>query len=194
MMILFIGFALMLNPEIVEQSFVFHATVAVLKRMNLLKANVEIENIFQFVPLITIVGTEYRLHLLMNLLGWASFLTSYFIWQSFIFTHSKPVLATVRCSRLQEQMKLLYKGFRQRFLSMVDDVVDAAEVVHRLNNIIHVDRLVSNADGVCLEDTACLIMCQTLFLAAARKAHTQVDDQLITSDIFEDDKVENWQW
>lgn len=62
-MILFIGFALMLNPEIVEQSFVFHATVAVLKRMNLLKANVEIENIFQFVPLITIVGTEYRLHL-----------------------------------------------------------------------------------------------------------------------------------
>ena len=37
MMILFIGFALMLNPEIVEQSFVFHATVAVLKRMNLKK-------------------------------------------------------------------------------------------------------------------------------------------------------------
>ncbi len=58
MMILFIGFALMLNPEIVEQSFVFHATVAVLKRMNLLKANVEIENIFQFVPLITIITSD----------------------------------------------------------------------------------------------------------------------------------------
>ena len=30
--------------------------------------------------------------------------------------------------------------------------------------------------------------------AAARKAHKQGDDQLITSDIFEDDKVEDWQW
>ena len=30
--------------------------------------------------------------------------------------------------------------------------------------------------------------------AAARKAHKQGDDQLITPDIFEDDKVEDWQW
>ena len=30
--------------------------------------------------------------------------------------------------------------------------------------------------------------------AAARKAHKQGDDQLIASDIFEDDKVEDWQW
>ena len=44
---------------------------------------------------------------------------------------------------------------------MVDDVVDAAEVVHRLNNIIHIHRLVSNADSVRLEDIACLVVCQT---------------------------------
>ena len=30
--------------------------------------------------------------------------------------------------------------------------------------------------------------------AAARKAHKQGDDQLVTADIFEDDKVEDWQW
>ena len=30
--------------------------------------------------------------------------------------------------------------------------------------------------------------------AAARKAHKQGDDQLIAADIFEDDKVEDWQW
>lgn len=29
---------------------------------------------------------------------------------------------------------------------------------------------------------------------AARKAHTQGDDQLVAADIFEDDKVEDWQW
>ncbi len=30
--------------------------------------------------------------------------------------------------------------------------------------------------------------------AAARKAHKQGDDQFVTADIFEDDKVEDWQW
>ena len=30
--------------------------------------------------------------------------------------------------------------------------------------------------------------------AAARKAHKQGDDLLATADIFEDDKVEEWQW
>lgn len=29
---------------------------------------------------------------------------------------------------------------------------------------------------------------------AARKAHKQGADQLIAADIFEDDKVEDWQW
>ncbi|MBR1519675.1 MAG: hypothetical protein IJ635_00360 [Bacteroidaceae bacterium] len=30
--------------------------------------------------------------------------------------------------------------------------------------------------------------------AAARKAHKQGDDQMIAGDIFEDDKLEDWQW
>ena len=30
--------------------------------------------------------------------------------------------------------------------------------------------------------------------AAARKAHKQGDDQLVAADVFDDDKVEDWQW
>ncbi len=30
--------------------------------------------------------------------------------------------------------------------------------------------------------------------AAAKRAHEQGDDQLIAADVFEDDKVEEWQW
>jgi len=29
---------------------------------------------------------------------------------------------------------------------------------------------------------------------AARKAHKQGDDQMIAADVFEDDKMEDWQW
>ena len=30
--------------------------------------------------------------------------------------------------------------------------------------------------------------------AAARKAHKQGDDKMIAADVFEDDKMEDWQW
>ena len=61
-------------------------------------------------------------------------------------------------------MELLGHRLRYRFLSMVDDVIDAAEVVHRLNDIVHVDRLVCHADSVRLEDVARLFMRQTASL------------------------------
>ena len=30
--------------------------------------------------------------------------------------------------------------------------------------------------------------------SAARQAHKRGDDQLMTTDVFEDDKIEDWQW
>ena len=34
-------------------------------------------------------------------------------------------------------------------------------MVDRLNNVIHIDRRIGEANGVCLKDKACLVMCQT---------------------------------
>ena len=44
---------------------------------------------------------------------------------------------------------------------MVDDIVKASEVIHRLNDIIHINNPVANADGVRLKDIARLVMSQT---------------------------------
>ena len=43
---------------------------------------------------------------------------------------------------------------------MVDDIVKASEVIHRLNDIIHINNPVANADGVRLKDMARLVMSQ----------------------------------
>ena len=43
---------------------------------------------------------------------------------------------------------------------MVDDIVKASEVIHRLNDIIHINNPVANADGVRLKDKARLVMSQ----------------------------------
>ena len=53
---------------------------------------------------------------------------------------------------------------RQPLFRMVDDIVNTTEMVHRLHNIIHIDRIVSNANGVSLKDIACLVVGQTATL------------------------------
>ena len=61
-------------------------------------------------------------------------------------------------------MKLFDETFRHLFFRMVNNVVDTSEVVDSLYNIIYIHCLVSNTDSICLEDLACLIMCQTTTL------------------------------
>ncbi len=43
---------------------------------------------------------------------------------------------------------------------MVDDIVEASEVIHRFNDIVHINNPVANADGVRLKDKARLVMSQ----------------------------------
>lgn len=43
-------------------------------------------------------------------------------------------------------------ALRERLAGMVNDEVDASEVVGSPDYIINIDRSVGNADGVCLED------------------------------------------
>lgn len=43
---------------------------------------------------------------------------------------------------------------------MVDDIVKASEMIHRLNDIIHINNPVANADSVRLKDMARLVMSQ----------------------------------
>lgn len=44
---------------------------------------------------------------------------------------------------------------------MVDDIVKASEMIHRLNDIIHINNPVANANGVRFKDKARLVVCQS---------------------------------
>ena len=57
-------------------------------------------------------------------------------------------------------MKMLDEVFGERFLGMINDVVDTTEVVDGLHDVIHVDSVVGDADSVGLENVACLVMGQ----------------------------------
>ena len=72
-----------------------HTPVAVLKRVDHLKALVQIEDILQrFLPL-GIVLDKQRFYLLANVLGCGRFVTSYLVGQAFVGADGKPLLAAV---------------------------------------------------------------------------------------------------
>ena len=61
-------------------------------------------------------------------------------------------------------MQLLNQRFGQLCPCLLNDQVDTAEVVGRLNDIVHPDRFVSNADGVRLENVPRLVVSQAATL------------------------------
>ena len=83
------------------------------------------------------------------------------IWQTLVLTHSKPVLATVGSSSLENLVKFLEQTLCQSFLCTIDDKVYATEVVYGLHDIIHTDTLSFNTYGVGLEDVTGLVMSKT---------------------------------
>ena len=75
----------------------------------------------------------------MNLVWWTSLLTSHLVGQSFVISHGKPVLATVRGARLQCAMQLFDEIACQWLSGMLDDEVYTAEMVDGLYDVVHVD-------------------------------------------------------
>jgi len=104
------------------------------------------------------ISAKQGLHLPVHLLWGCRFLSSNLIGQPLVVANDEPFLPTVRSPRLKERMKLFDEVFCYFLLRMVNDIVNAAEMVDRLYNIIHVDGIVRNADGVCFKDIARLLV------------------------------------
>ena len=63
---------------------------------------------------------------------------TYLIGKALVITYGKPVFSAIWGSSLQKQMKMLDKIFIESFLSVIDDIVYATEMVDSLNDIIHI--------------------------------------------------------
>ena len=87
----------------------------------------------------------------MDLLGRAGFATSDFVWKALVVAYVEPVLPAIRGAGLQDPVEFLDDGFRSPVFSVVNDVVDTAEVVDGLHNVIHVDTVFGDANRVGLE-------------------------------------------
>ncbi len=89
---------------------------------------------------LVVVGLEQGFHHSMDLLGPTGFSSTHLVGQTLVISNIEPVSTAVGSSGLEPSVEYLDHVFRQFVLRMVDDVVDAAEVVCGLHDIIHVDR------------------------------------------------------
>lgn len=81
-----------------------------------------------------------------------------FIGQAFVFPYGKPVLSAVAGAAFQHRVQMLDAFFGERTFGVVYDPVDAAEVVRGFDDVVHVDRVFADADGVGLEDETRLVV------------------------------------
>ena len=94
----------------------------------------------------------------MYVLRQTSLHSSHFVGQTLVIAHRKPFLTTIGSTCLEQQMQLLDICLMQRFSRRIYQVVQTTEVVHRLDDIIHIDCLVRPANRIGLKDVTGLVM------------------------------------
>ena len=96
----------------------------------------------------------------MHLLRGTSLISTYLIGKLLIITYIEPGFPAVRSSGFQDTVYFLDQPFRKLILRMLYYIINTTEMIHRLHDVINIDRFIGNADGVRLIDVSGLLMRQ----------------------------------
>ena len=132
--------------------------------MDCLETLMKVDNILQGVFLGSVIFLQQLFNLSVNVRRCRCFHTTHLVRQLFIVSHSEPRLTRVRGAGLEYQVQLFDERFSQFRSRLFNDTVNTSEVVNRLNDIIHLNSVVSNAYGVSLEDIPRLLVGQAATL------------------------------
>ena len=150
-----------------EENQTADAPVAVLERMDLFEADMEVKQILERLVGISPPSEQLR-HFAVDVLCGTSLHVADDVVEPFVFAHREPVLATVGRAALQDSVKSLDICFRQSGGSGHDDHVRRAEVVRRFHDVVHGNIGGQGADGFRLEYPACLLVGEAAALDVVR--------------------------
>ena len=147
----------------VGQAFLEHdktsrPSIPILKRMNRLELLVKVNDIVQCLLLLGVIRLEQYAQHGMHLLRWTSLISTYLIGKLLTITHIKPGFPAVRSSGFQDTVYFLNHSFRKFILRVIYDIINTTEMIHRLHDVINIDRFIRNADGVRLINLSGLFM------------------------------------
>ena len=141
-----------------------HSAISVLERMDGFEPLMKVDDVFKGMLLGHIVFFKQVFHLAVNVGRGCRLHASHFIRQSLVISHSEPVFSGVGCAGLEHEVQLLDECLGQPGGGLLDNTVYTAEVVSRLDDVIHLDGLIGNTDGVGFKDVARLVMGQSASL------------------------------
>ena len=143
------------------------AAVAVLKRMDLLEAHMQIKQVRQRLVGALPPREQFR-HLAGYVFGGTRLHFPDHVVEPLVFANCEPVLAAVARPALQDFMKPLYVCFRQSGRGGRDYPVDRAEVVCRLDNIVDGHVRADFPNRLRLEYPPCLLVREAASLDVVR--------------------------
>ena len=128
--------------------------------MNSLKLHMEVQNIHKGLCFLGVIFRQQGLHFIGNFFRQGCIPATDFIRKFLILANSKPIFSGIAGAVLQNKMKFFDKLLRQSCFCMIDNHINAAEVICCFNHIIHIQHFFFCADGVRFKDISSLIVRQ----------------------------------
>lgn len=137
-----------------------HTSIAILEGVDEFELLMEVQNIVKGLHLFIPIFFYQIRHSGVNLLGQARLYSSHLVWQFFVVTDIEPRFCAIGGSSFENAVEFLHKILRKFFRGMVYHEIDTVEMIHGFHDVINVDGLVGDADGVGFKDVSGLVVCE----------------------------------
>lgn len=134
------------------------SAVAVLKGVDFFKAHMKVEDVVERDGFFRVVFGEELLHPYGNFGRLCGFGSAHFVFEHLVAACLEPGFSAVARARLEDKMQLLDETFRQARVGGVNHEVNAAEMVHRLDDVVNPHVFPRRAERCRLKDEARLFM------------------------------------
>ena len=136
--------------------------------MDPLKPRMEVQNILKGLFFFGVIFCQQGLHFIANFFRKSCIPAANFIRKFFIITNSKPIFSGIAGAIFQNQVKFFDEFLRQSCFRMINNYVNAVEMICRFNHIIHIQHFFFYANSISFKDISGLIVCQAASLHMVR--------------------------
>ena len=128
----------------------------------------EVQNIRKGLFFFGVVFRQQDLHFIGNFFWKGCIPAADFIRKFLIISNSKPFFSGITGAVLQNQVKFFDELLRQSCFCMINNHVNAPEVICRFDHIIHIQHFFFYANSIGFKDISSLIVCQAASLHMVR--------------------------
>ena len=126
--------------------------------MNSFKFVMKCDDVLKFLFTVPVIFLKQLCHFLRNFFRRNRRSAAYFILHPLILTDCEPGFSAVTCSSLKDAVQLLNHMLREHSVCVIDDIVDAAEVIYSLHYVVYVHRWIFDTDRIGFKNEPGLIV------------------------------------